>query len=197
MPAWPRNNEMDGKQVLLAYYVWILTYHVKYGPEELYIHLSVDEAIRYRRQCLSIPQAKSQSQQALPRHRQDIVQPGSRNDQQDNLSESSAHRHVSTSPTFDNSRGRLGDNSLDQDENTNGKSHVSKEIYWCVDRPWCEIRETLLSVMANSQTLRDDEELYRNLQSEYIKARGRFRHYLTWKSCHSVEFIKVSVSALS
>lgn len=99
---------------------------------------------------------------------------------------------------FSNSMGHLGDNNLEQDENANGRLPVFKEIlvYWCVDRPWSDIRETLLSALANSQTLRNDRELYRTLKAEYIKARGGFRHYLTWKSCHSVKFIKVSKSAL-
>jgi hypothetical protein len=72
-------------------------------------------------------------------------------------------------------------------------SHSSKEVYWCVDKPWTELKETMLSVLPNTQDIEDDAEFYKKLNAEYIRTRGLLRHHLfSWKTCVSIEFIKVS-----
>ena len=50
--------------------------------------------------------------------------------------------------------------SLVQDETVNEIKDALKEIYWCVDRPWTELDVTMLSVLQNSQDIKDDAEPY-------------------------------------
>jgi hypothetical protein len=131
---------------------------------------------------------------ALPRHQQD-VQNQNTSKHNGRAEDKTTHGCSGSSPVSDRNKDGSGDNNPRLNESAERQALISKEIYWCVDRPWTEPNETLLSTLINSEAIRDDAELYKKLKIEYIKTRGWFRHYLlSWKTCTSVDFVKVSCS---
>lgn len=152
----------------------------------------MDEAEIYRQSCHTIPRiSRGHSDLSLPRHQQDVQSSKAGKVANIDLPIDPGHRR----PNSSSSQGNTGEqlvNTLTQDDTLQEKGHTSKEIYWCVDRPWTELHETLLSVLQNSQDIRDDADFYMKLKYEYVKIRGQFRHhFLSWKTCISIEFIKV------
>lgn len=66
-----------------------------------------------------------------------------------------------------------------------------KEIYWCVDKCWVEPRQTELCTIKNAEQL-DDSALCTKLADVYHSVRGWRAKYFSWKTCVSVEFVRVS-----
>jgi hypothetical protein len=127
----------------------------------------------------------------LPRHKQDINTVG--DFQTSESTKNCVHERSNSSSTPENSKKHSRDNAQHKDFAL--MSHNSKEVYWCVDKPWTELQETMLSVLPNTQDIEDDAEFYKKLNAEYIRTRGQLRHHLfSWKTCVSIEFIKVSKS---
>jgi hypothetical protein len=137
---------------------------------------------------------KDGSEPTLPRHHQDIQSPEIATRQNHDSSANSVRRHSFSSFAQGGTRDQSTGSST-QDATLLEEDHTSKEIYWCVDKPWTELRETILSVLQNSQHIRNDADFYIKLKAEYIRVRGHLKHKLfSWKTCTSVEFIKVNLS---
>lgn len=73
------------------------------------------------------------------------------------------------------------------------------DIYWCVERVYTEPTEIHLAPILDSESLTDDEELYRQVNRAIRSSggawlKGWILQLLSWKRCTEVEFVKVSNS---
>ncbi|KAL6399804.1 serine/threonine protein kinase [Ilyonectria robusta] len=74
----------------------------------------------------------------------------------------------------------------------------SKDMYWCVEKVFTEPAETHLFPIVNTNTLNDDQELYRQVNRAIGSSVGSSRtrwilRRLSWKRCTKVEFVKFVV----
>ncbi|KAH6898373.1 hypothetical protein B0T10DRAFT_543346 [Thelonectria olida] len=74
----------------------------------------------------------------------------------------------------------------------------TKDIYWCVEKAYAEPEEILLFPIVNCEALKDDEELYRQVNkaircSGGNSIKGWLLQKLSWKRCTRIEFIKFCV----
>lgn len=75
---------------------------------------------------------------------------------------------------------------------------ASKDMYWCVEKVFTEPAETHLFPIVNTNTLNDDQELYRQVNRAIGSSVGSSRtrwilRRLSWKRCTKVEFVKFVV----
>ncbi|KAH6967782.1 kinase-like domain-containing protein [Ilyonectria sp. MPI-CAGE-AT-0026] len=75
---------------------------------------------------------------------------------------------------------------------------ASKDMYWCVEKVFTEPAETHLFPIINTDTLNDDQELYRQVNRAIGSSVGSSRtrwilRRLSWKRCTKVEFVKFVV----
>lgn len=163
---------------------------LKWQGHELFMSLSREELNRYKPLC-------------LPRITNNIpllpvaTQPGN------------PPQHGATNTSL-NTTGQLGNttsrSSLGTMALASGAAHSStglpsqgptKDIYWCVERLYTEPTEVYLAPITNSESLNDDEELYRHVNSAIRSSRGQslkgwILQWLSWKTCTEVQFVKVT-----
>lgn len=68
----------------------------------------------------------------------------------------------------------------------------TKDMYWCVEKSFTEPTETHLFPILDSETLKDDEELYRQVNKAIRSACGWIGWLFSWKRVTDVEFVKVA-----
>ena len=69
-------------------------------------------------------------------------------------------------------------------------------MYWCIDKIFADPAETVLCSIPEVDTMKDDYELYKQVNSAIRRSSGRFLkgwflNLLSWKRCTEVEFVKV------
>ena len=64
------------------------------------------------------------------------------------------------------------------------------ELYWCVNGPWKDAKDLMVSKFKVSTTS-EDSDFFQSLKNSYTGIRGGFQHFFSWKSCEDVEFIEV------
>ncbi|EEU36747.1 uncharacterized protein NECHADRAFT_86595 [Fusarium vanettenii 77-13-4] len=69
----------------------------------------------------------------------------------------------------------------------------TKDMYWCVEKTFTEPTENHLFPILNSETLHDDEELYRQVNKAIRSACGWIGLLFSWKRCTAVDFIEFCV----
>ena len=106
-------------------------------------------------------------------------------------SSAETNNHPQHTRHIPSTRGSVPKELLGTDHDSGTKLLPPKEIYWCVDKSWVEPRQTQLCAIKNVEQL-DDSALCTKLAKEYQRVRGWRAKYFSWKTCMSVEFVRVS-----
>ena len=75
--------------------------------------------------------------------------------------------------------------------------NTTAEMYWCIDKIFADPSETVLCFIPEVGALKDDYELYTQVNRAIRRSSGRFLtgwflNFMSWKRCTKVEFVKVS-----
>lgn len=151
--------------------------------------LSQDELDRYKPTCLprttrntpilpianQSPGSSTQASTNIPLN--NISQPGAINNQ--------------------NTPGNVTLGGAVQSSTAQQSSNPSRDMYWCIEKIFTEPTENHLFPILNSEDLKDDEDLYNQVNTAIRSARYWIWWLFSWKRCTEVEFIEVTKSESS
>ncbi|UPK95247.1 hypothetical protein LCI18_006182 [Fusarium solani-melongenae] len=80
-----------------------------------------------------------------------------------------------------------------QSSTTQQSSGLSRDIYWCIEKIFTEPTENHLFSIPNSEDLKDDKELYDQVNKAISSARCWIWRLFSWKRCTEVEFLEFCV----